>query len=417
MKRVLLVAYAFPPQPSAGALRPGYLARYLPAFGWDVTVLTHSTAQPPFAVDFISAEGVEPQLDDRLRAAIGNGNPDAALRKFLRRAKNTLMFPDATAGWIMQAVPRGLAALRSKRFDAILSTALPSSAHVIGWYLAKRSELPWIADYRDAWSGNPYFHWGPVQSVLEHAAERHCLSRAAALTTVNAAIAEHLRSFHKRGDVFAIPNAFDADEWDVIPDVQPQGFDLCFTGSLYDGKRDPGTLFAAIRDLRAAEHPAGVHARVHFYSKNSEIISHCAERYGVTSAVFQHGVVPRIDALRAQRSAAVLLLLLNNDPATASEMGSKYLEYAGACRPILAFGPAQSVMRTYIEENQAGWFASNVEEMKRALISAYSRFQSGNVTVYPPKSLLTPRGLAQCFAQRLDAAVGETLAPQDALAG
>ncbi len=40
MSRVLLISYHFPPEPAAGSRRPAFLAKYLPEFGWEVTVLT-----------------------------------------------------------------------------------------------------------------------------------------------------------------------------------------------------------------------------------------------------------------------------------------------------------------------------------------------------------------------------------------
>lgn len=409
MNRLLLVTYAFPPQPAAGALRPGYLARYLPEFGWDVTAVTHSTQTPPFETGFVPVGGGEVQMHDRMRSAIGNGDPDAPLRRALRRAKDALIFPDPTAGWIPRAVHRARAAMREQRFDAILSTALPSSVHVIGWWLARGSGLPWIADYRDAWCGNPYFRWGPVQSFLEHAAERQMLRRAHALTTVSEPIAAQLRALHKRADVHVIPNAYDPAEWDAIGEARPTRFDLCYTGSMYDGKRSPEILFAAIRELRQAGHPAGSAARVHFYGPNSENVALSAPKHGLTLAVRQHGVVPRAEAMRAQRSAAVLLLFLNMDPATANEMGSKYLEYVGAGRPVLAFGPRDSVMREFVGRNGLGWFASDVEEAKAALAAAYERFGSGAFGLTTnAQTLPTARDLAAAFAGRLDEAVGRT---------
>ena len=40
MKRVLLVSYHFPPANAVGAVRPRGLYRFLPDYGWAVTVLT-----------------------------------------------------------------------------------------------------------------------------------------------------------------------------------------------------------------------------------------------------------------------------------------------------------------------------------------------------------------------------------------
>src|SRR4030095_13876877 len=43
VKRLLLLAYFFPPDGGAGAQRPLKFAKYLPLAGWHVTVLTHGT--------------------------------------------------------------------------------------------------------------------------------------------------------------------------------------------------------------------------------------------------------------------------------------------------------------------------------------------------------------------------------------
>ena len=40
MRRVLLIAFAYPPVQLVGSVRPAALAKYLPRFGWEATVLT-----------------------------------------------------------------------------------------------------------------------------------------------------------------------------------------------------------------------------------------------------------------------------------------------------------------------------------------------------------------------------------------
>src|SRR5579864_515131 len=52
MKRALLLAYFFPPRMAAGTARAHYLAKYLPRFDWDVTVVTAkflAGVPPPWA--------------------------------------------------------------------------------------------------------------------------------------------------------------------------------------------------------------------------------------------------------------------------------------------------------------------------------------------------------------------------------
>jgi hypothetical protein len=98
-----------------------------------------------------------------------------------------------------------------------------------------------------------------------------------------------------------------------------------------------------------------------------------------------------------------LLILLNVDPRTAQETGSKYLEYLAAKRPILVCGPPQSVMRDLVASCGLGWFASNVIEAKSALCTAYARYEAGDFEWQANTSILpSARDLARNFAQQLE---------------
>lgn len=64
-----------------------------------------------------------------------------------------------------------------------------------------------------------------------------------------------------------------------------------------------------------------------------------AAQYALQSIVQVHDSIPYKEALRAQREADVLLLLLWNDPREKGIYTGKLFEYIGAGRPILAIGP------------------------------------------------------------------------------
>lgn len=408
MRRVLLVTYHFPPEPSAGSLRPGYLARYLPDFDWEPIVLTRSlgtagdiscpvVAAPVMGERFERA--VRAATADRPRSEIASPSPSLP-RRLLRWGKQTISFPDHAAGWILPAVVRGLAAARSRRVDAVLSSALPASVHVVGALLAASLGRPWIADYRDLWFGNPTANAGPARRRFERAIERRLIARAATVTTISQALAQRLEELHGR-PVSVIPNARDPKEWNGLGNGAPERFELCYTGSMYDGKRTPELLFAALASLRA-EGDASGHARLQFYGPNSDHVGVLARAYGLEDAITQNGTVPRPQALSAQRKASHLLIFLNMDESTSHEMGSKILEYVGARRPILAFGPERSAVRSYLDDRGFGWFASNVDEAKSALRSAYGRWLAGDRELaVKPGTLFEARDLAGAFAREL----------------
>lgn len=404
MKRLLLVAYHFPPEPAAGALRPGYLARYLAAYGWDVTVLTRPLGDPGFDCDVVCAGVASSAFEARVRASLDRKRhtPDSPLRAALRAAKETLLFPDRAAPWIAPALARALALTRERQFDAILSTAMPASVHVVAGLTARLRDIPWIADYRDPWAGNAYFSRGITRRALEHGLERALVRRAARITTISAPIAHVLGSFHRRNDVEVVPNAYDPAEWQPFEAVAPERFSLCYTGSMYDGMRRPDALFAGLARLRTQGDPAGG-ATIDFYGPNSESVVAVAARNGIADCVVQHGTVPRAAAMRAQRAASALLIFLSTDPKTSMEMGSKYLEYVGARRPIIAIGPSDSVMKPFLARYELGWFASSPEEAERAIRSAYERYCAEGAEVrVDADAVPTAKELAQRFARLLN---------------
>jgi len=411
MRRLLLIAYHFPPDPAVGSRRPGFLADFLPEFGWDVTVLTRRiAARRDSAATLLEAPVPGESFETRIRAGLdASGHStvsgtSAPLRVLLQRLRETVLFPDNTAPWLPGAIAAGLKSTHKERFDAVLSTAMPPGVHVAGAAIARARGLPWLADYRDPWSENAYNRRGPIRATLERRLERSLIRRARAVVTVNGPIAKQLSDLHQR-PVSVIANAFDRTEWDVGEQPAPARFELCYTGSMYDGQRSPDLLFQALAELRADGAPAAT-ASIVFYGPNSDSVAAAAKRFGVERSVERRGVVPRPEAIAAQRSASDVLLFLSMDPQTTGELGSKILEYCGSRRPILAFGPRESVIKPFLADYELGWFASSVAEAKEALVAAHERFLAGRWNIRVPHgAFFDARAMAKAFAKELDGIV------------
>ena len=416
MKKVLLIAYYFPPQPRAGALRPSYLARHLPEFGWEPTVLTvEYPGDPPANMRVIRTKHLWASAEDR---STTNADRSIARRRskielLLRDAvKGVVHFPDDKVGWLLTARRRALELTASEKFDAVLSTLPPPSAHFVARAVVTRRKLPWIADYRDLWAGprGPYFEreFGELRRTVYYAFERWLLSRADALTAPSEGHARGLAEYFKRPDVEMIPNACDLSIWDGIADTPPARFNFCYAGKLYNRLRTPDLLFAAAARLRAGGDPAGNAVSFDFYGEDPGMVAESAARYGLTDVVTIHGVVPRETALRAQRAAAVLVLILNTagdvDSIENANPGSKVLEYAGARRPILAMGSPENATRALMASTGLGPYAFTEDGCVDAIRALYAAFSSGNYApaLNPQWKPFTPRDLAQRFATVLD---------------
>ena len=181
LRRVLLIAFAYPPVQIVGSVRPAALAKYLPDFGWEAMVLTPKLPGTKRQSESIVETGYRDVLEDwkarfhldRKRGlheefGLSQANKPGVVpvhTRALNIAKYVLSYPDSTKGWTSFA----LAAVREIRrqnlkIDAIITTSPPISSHLIGREAKNILGCPWIADLRDLSDPEPrrtYFQPAP----------------------------------------------------------------------------------------------------------------------------------------------------------------------------------------------------------------------------------------------------------------
>ncbi|HUZ49165.1 MAG TPA: glycosyltransferase [Candidatus Dormibacteraeota bacterium] len=405
MRNALLLSYYFPPEPEAGALRAGYMKKYLSELGWNVDVVSRELAGCQSTADVV-------RVRDRLspsKARTVVASPNVPKRSFagaiLRESAGFLCFPDRQVGWLPAATSAATRLIGRRQYHALLSTGPPHSAHLAAALLSKRFRIPWVADYRDLWTGNPYqnvIRSGPLSAVLERTVMRY----ASSISIVAPALQDTLKRLLPAASIHVIPNGPDVVAEAPIESSAPTAFTICYTGLLYNGKRCPDPLFAAIRQLRDRQHAAGRLVTTDFYGPDEIYIRERAQAFDVADCVNASGIIPRDEVVRKQRQAAVLLILLNMDPRTAGEFGSKIFEYISARRPILAIGPANSVLRPLLQESGIGLFAADACACADALVQLYEGYQSGRheFVQNPQWKPFDARQMARAFAGLLDSA-------------
>jgi len=163
-RRVLLIAYYFPPLGLSGVQRVTKFAKFLPDFGWDVSVLTVKP-RSYFAYD----ESLLTDLDrdeitvhrtasldpTRFFGSRRIGMPPEGRRRLVSGISQTLFQPDNKIGWFPFAVREGKRLLHEHTHHVILASAPPYTAHLIGSKLSRETGLPLVLDYRDDWVDNP----------------------------------------------------------------------------------------------------------------------------------------------------------------------------------------------------------------------------------------------------------------------
>ncbi len=417
MKRVLLFSFYFPPQAEAGALRSGYLADHIGSYGWQPTVLTAPYASAPAKTYrvVLARSFFTPAL--RARREPGRSSADSqrsksklwslgvrhALAKVYYRLSR-YWYPDPAVGWIGDALYKAFTLHRELRFSLVFSTAWPASAHVAAAAFCAATGVPWVADYRDLWTGYPYRSIGSIRRLVDRTVERRLLRGAAAITTVSMGLGTSLAALHQRDDVEVIPNAASDEDWEAVPDYHPEQFNVLYAGLLYGGQRTPDLLFAAAAELRAQGDPAGLAVTFDFYGAERDLVLSAARRYGIDDSVRVHDRKDHPTILHKERAAAVLLILLKMDPLLRNEYGSKLYEYAGARRPILAVGPQGSVVADYLRQSGLGILVWSKDLCKIALKAMYDNYCQARFApeINPGWKTFSSSDLASRFAAVFD---------------
>jgi hypothetical protein len=132
MKRVLCLAYLFPPIANSGTQRPLKFVKYLSRFGWEPTVMTAANFEGQRVDEGLLAEippGLRvvrvPMLNERIAGAITSAGLGTRLAKRIAsgvswRLQAHFRSPDLYALWRPTARRAGLQLFRDYDFDAIM---------------------------------------------------------------------------------------------------------------------------------------------------------------------------------------------------------------------------------------------------------------------------------------------------------
>lgn len=418
--RILIVSWYFPPFNTMGALRSGKLARFLLDRGHDVRVVCSADveADTTLAAAFpdervvrtrhVDVNGL-PKAAQRLRVRLAGGAPvpgeasaaaggtglaggrSGSLRRLRHVYQRLVCFPDPQVGWLPYGIAGGRRLTRDWRPELVFATAPPFTTLYIGRRLARLNGVPWVAEYRDRWTEDPYGDKSAMRLCLERLFENRLIRGPAGLITVSEPWA---KAYRRRVDVpvTVVSNGFDPEDFPPecsIRETDPNVLRIVYTGILYGDKRDPSPLFAAIARLGAdAER-----VRVEFYGAKAERLRAFARRHRVERHITTHEGVPYRESVRIQREADVLLLMQWNNPREQGNVPGKLFEYIGARRPVLALGLEDGVPAKLLAERGAGCVINDpdrIAEQLKAWLEEKRRL--GRI---PPVPIEARRGLSR----------------------
>lgn len=227
--------------------------------------------------------------------------------------------------------------------QVLFTSHAPPIAHEFGLYLKKRmdSHLFWIADFRDPLI-DEYALVGQSGKLTKF--QKEILIHANLLTMVSRSMIQNVMGFAQSEGIDVVESKFFQlyNGFVEIPECSSDGLFLdntdrklriCYTGTIFQGRRHLSVLFDAFSDLSEEERSA---IEFIYAGPQAEFVRDLAGKYQLQSLCQIAGMVTKEMALRIQRSSDILLLLKSD--ADRGVFTGKFFEYLFSGRPILVVG-------------------------------------------------------------------------------
>jgi hypothetical protein len=252
-KKVLILAYDFPPYVSVGGLRPYNWYKYLNEFGvYPILVTRQWNNDFGNEFDYISASHsnipvserndlgkiirtpYKPNLSNRLLMKYGH-------KKFVFIRKSITAFYELAqfffpTGPKVQLYKEARRFLSTNKVDAIIATGDPFILFEYASKLSKEFNTPWIADYRDPWSQNKSNKINHGFSFLNKFLEKRALKNVKCISTVDQIFKTKISSLLPNKEFHILPNGFDPEALDKVKHIEQDNeiLKIAFVGTVYD---------------------------------------------------------------------------------------------------------------------------------------------------------------------------------------
>jgi len=402
MKKVLIITYYWPPAGGPGVQRVLKFAKYLPQFGWEPIILTVENGNYP-AIDkkllteipnnlkIYKTKTLEPfVLYNKFRGqnkkeAIDTFTITKSGKSFKEKISNLIrtyfFIPDARKGWKYYAVKEGIRIINNENIDLIFSSSPPHSLQLIAKKIAKKTNSPWVADFRDPWSTAFWLDAMQKKGLplkLNIKKEKSVLNNLSYFTTVSQGFLNRYKKNKADLDHIAsiIYNGYDDQDFLDNKSEDNKIFTIRYVGTLAQ-TQSPDSLFDALTNFNDDE------IRLELWGKFESSIEESARNYGIKHLVDFFSYVNHEKAVSLMQSSDMLLLVIPNTNYEGILTGKLY-EYIATRRPIIGLGPDDSEAKDIINSLPNGAYFSESKKIE-SYIREIIELKNANKTTITPK--------------------------------
>lgn len=395
MRHVLIVCYDFPRISAAGVIRTYQFANRLTDFGWQPVILTAQRCGIGGADDIEASDS--PLRCTKLTVAASrfpfpvrvenHGVQQSGSRRVFggRRMRRLLDWgsrfavPDGKLGWLYPAIEGGFQIAQRYPIRMCFSVSPRPTAHFVGYRLARRLRVPWVADFALPWSDAHWLNGRPaLVKRLDRRLERRIVRSAEHVTVAYADLARSLAVRHEdvpHDKISVIPTGFNEDLFVGANPASLAKFTVVYPGNHLCENGRHGEYFLRAIDQWIDSSP-GLEQNVEFVfigKRDDNLLSH--------RAAMAHPEVIRVEPLMSHR--ACVEAILSADLCVVNTVGNripaKVYECMRAGKWILALTDPNSDLAKLTNHYARGMVvpAENSFAIRRALQKAWrlSRYE------------------------------------------
>jgi glycosyltransferase involved in cell wall biosynthesis len=321
----------------------------------------------------------------RVRSYETGGKFLMTFRRMLQKFFPVIFFaPDYHFIWEFLAILELFRIKKECKIDIIHSVSAPYCSHIVGYFAKTILRKPWICHLDDFWVDQVFEHFHAFRS-LNAWLEKKCFKKADVVLSTSKEILELAKARYSediQNKFIFIPPGYESRHYPQTYYRQNGKYKFSYLGVLYPGRREPLSLFAAVKNLKN-EHP-GVYERIEL---NLIGVDHCkyqniAEELAIRDVVRCRGRVDYLESMRHMKEASVLvhLGLMNNRFNQDIHISGKMFEYLGAGRLILALTTPSGPVADFIRKNKGiVCDYNNPEDIADAIVKIVSNYSTDDL--------------------------------------
>lgn len=381
MKKVLILAYFFPPCNLAGAQRAYGWAKYLKSFGYFPIIITRNWDIPlehPEDAYISTGENIKHKIHEDYEVYFLPYKSNLRDRIFVKHkyakwnlARKFLTFSEILLqNFTIKQVPfRNIYYFsknlikKDKDIKLVITTGNPFILFRFGYLLKKHFKLLWIADYRDDWNTNTLKRkktiLDKIISYFETKSEKHWISHSDTFLSVSKEYVEKIEKFtNKKGHIAR--NGFVDDEYKYKTEPFDH-FAIIYNGTLYNTQKIE--IFTEVYKKIIDKYADRTKIHLYFiglaYEKDQVLrINNLLNGYEAYFEITSR--IPKEEVIQIQLKSSLLLMVSHGD--AKGIPSSKLYQYMRCYKSIFLCPTDNDIMEKTLVNSGLGVITSDAEE-------------------------------------------------------